>query len=264
MTTSIVDLAGRAESAIRRLKDVEGVSVRAEGAEIREIHIVTSSERPPKNIVRDVQTMLRTALQVSIDHRVVSVAFASRSATTAPVERMERMEPADELPVPEPAVPEAPPEPAFSEPQEPVAAREERIRFESVNLFVSGPRTQAQVELRWKGLPRIGSASGWSTRDESHRLVAQATAAAVQEFLADPVALNVHGVEFVDMGGRRVVVVSLSFLAHRQEKVLTGSCMVAQDTPQAVVLATLDSLNRLVGGLRVKEPIEYVLRPSTH
>lgn len=257
MTTSIADLAGRAESAIRRLKDVEGVSVRADGAEIREIHIVTSSDRPPRNIVRDVQTILRAALNLTIDHRVVSVAVASHSAPPA-------ADLADESPAPEPAAVEPVPEPVVAEPEPPATARDERIRFESVNLFVSGPRTQAQVELRWKGLPRIGSASGWSTRDESHRLVAQATAAAVQEFLADPVALNVHGVEFVEMGGRRVVVVSLSFLAHRQEKVLTGSCMVAQDTPQAVVLATLDSLNRLVGGLRVKEPIEYVLRPSTH
>jgi hypothetical protein len=28
------------------------------------------------------------------------------------------------------------------------------------------------------------------------------------------------------------------------------------------VLATLSALNRVVGGMRVKEPTEYVLRPS--
>jgi len=55
----------------------------------------------------------------------------------------------------------------------------------------------------------------------------------------------------------------VSFVAHRQEKMLTGSCAVAHDTPQAVVLATLDALNRVVGGLRVKEPTEYVLRPTS-
>ena len=38
---------------------------------------------------------------------------------------------------------------------------------------------------------------------------------------------------------------------------------IEQDPPQAVVLATLDALNRVVGGLRVKEPTEYVLRPTT-
>lgn len=85
----------------------------------------------------------------------------------------------------------------------------------------------------------------------------------MQEFLADPVALNVQGVEFVDFGRHRVAVVAVSFVAHRQEKLLTGTCRIEQDTPQAVVLATLDALNRVVGGLRVKEPTEYVLRPTS-
>ena len=120
------------------------------------------------------------------------------------------------------------------------------------------------MELRWKGLPRIGNASGWSARDDAQRLVAQATTTAVQEFLADPVALNVRDVTFVDVGGRRVAVVVLSLLAHRHEKVLTGSCTVEQDTPQAVVLATLAALNRLVAGLRAKEPTEYGLRAESY
>lgn len=246
MTVSSTTLAARAEAAIRRLRDVEGVSVRAEGDDILEIHVLTSSERPPKNIVRDVQTVLRTGLGVGIDHRVVSVARAQSGETAA---------------APGPV---ATPEPLFDDGAETETPRPgERIQFEGVNLFVSGPRTQAQVELRWQGLPRIGSAAGWSARDESHRLVAQAAAAAVQEFLADPVALNVQGVEFETFGRHRVAVVALSFVAHRQEKLLTGSCRIEQDTPQAVALATLDALNRVVGGLRVKEPTEYVLRPTS-
>ena len=44
---------------------------------------------------------------------------------------------------------------------------------------------------------------------------------------------------------------------------LTGSCSLERDTTQAVVLATLSALNRLVAGMRVKEPTEYVLRAET-
>ncbi len=250
MTVTSTVLASKAEAAIRRLREIEGVSVHADGDAIREVHVLTSSERPAKNIVRDVQTVLKTRLGISIDHRVVSVAQAQPgygdddvpAAAPAPIERAE-----------------AAPAPAAREP-----VRDERIRFESVNLFVSGPRTQAQVELRWKGLPRIGSASGWSARDEAHRLVAQATASAAQEFLADPLAIGVQGVDFVEVGRHRTVVVLLSLQADRKEKVVTGSCVIEQDTPQAVVLATLSALNRVLGGLRVKEPTEYVLRPTTN
>jgi len=226
-------LAATAEAAIRRLRDVDGVRVRAEGDELTEIHVVSQSHRSPKQIVRDIQSVLRAELDLAIDHRIVSVALARPAGENAPAldtqpalgaGRDAHATPSTQHHVPEPA----PPSPSL---------KDERILFENVNLIVHGQRTQAQVELRWKGLPRVGNASGWGTRDESHRLVAQATTLAVQEFLADPIALNVREVSFCDVAGMRVVVVVLSLLAHRSEKVLTGSCTVDSDTPQAVVLA---------------------------
>ena len=249
-------LAERAEAAIRRLRDVEGVSVLTEGEDVREVHVVSSSQRAAKLIVRDVQAVLRTELGLAIDHRVVSVALARPEDARLP-DRPSRPAPPARGVDAEDRMPQA-------RVEDPPPAREDRIRYENANLIVHGQRTQAQVELRWKGLPRVGNASGFSARDDAHRLVAQATTLAVQEFLADPVALNVREVAFVDSGGHRIVVVLLSLLAHRHERVLTGSCTVLQDTTQAVVLATLDALNRLVAGMRVKEPTEYVLRAESY
>ena len=240
-------LAVRAETAIRRLRDVEGVSVRAEGEELVEIHVVSSAARSAKQIARDVQAVLRTDLGLGIDHRIVSVALARGEAGPAARATREHAE-----------------RPATSARAERAAPeRDDRIRYENANLIVNGQRTQAQVELRWKGLPRIGNASGVSARDDAHRLVAQATTLAVQEFLSDPIALNVRDISFVETGGHRVAVVVMSLLAHRHEKVLTGSCTVERDATQAVVLATLAALNRLVAGMRVKEPTEYVLKAET-
>ena len=249
MTASSAMLASRAESTLRdRIPDIEGVTVRAEGTDIREIHVLTRSGRSPKKLVRDIQTVLSAGLGVSIDHRVVSIVRSAGPATEAGGAAAAAMADPDSGP-------------ALAEVTE-LPTRDQRIRYDSVNLFVSGPRTQAQVELRWRGLPRVGSASGWSARDDAHRLVAEATVAAVQEFLDDPVALGVASAEIVGLARAKVAVVSLTLLAHRQEKLLTGSCVIEQDTPQAVVLATLAALNRVVGGLRVKEPTEYVLRPT--
>jgi hypothetical protein len=269
MSTMESPLASRAEAAIRRLRDVDGVSVRADGEELVEIHVVSHSDRPAKHIVRDVQAVLRTDLGVAIDHRVVSVALARDAAAG---EEPVREPVAHAAPEREPGVPRragarpggAPARGSTAPEARVPESIDDRIRYENVNLIVHGARTQAQVELRWKGLPRIGNASGFSARDDSQRLVAQATALAVQEFLADPVALQVRDVAFMDVTGRRVVVVMLALLAHRHEKVLTGSCTVEHDTPQAVVLATLSALNRLVAGMRAKEPTEYVLRAETY
>jgi hypothetical protein len=246
-----------AESAIRALRDVEGVSLQIEGDEIREVHVLTCSKRPPKQIVRDVQTVLLTRFNRSIDYRVVSVAFTKGRSAAEPAASEPNVVPAGA-----PAGAAARAGRALLE-SEFETAGAERIRFGSVNLFVSGARTQSQVELRWKGLARMGGASGWSTRDGAHRLIAQATIAAVQEFLDGEVAFGLPDVEFVRMGRRRTALVALSLLAHRQEKVLVGSCAVEQDVQQAVVLATLAALNRIVGGLPTRVPTEYVLRPTS-
>ena len=234
--------AARAEAAIKGLRDVEAVSIQADGDDIRELHILTTSTRPAKQIVRDVQTLLLTRFSRSIDHRVVSVAYANPEreiAAPAPVAR-----PAE--------APEAAP-----------AVADERIRFAGVNLYVSGGRAQAQVELKWKGLPRMGSASGIGARDRSHRIIAAATVAALQEYLEDELALSVEDADIVRVGRQDVAMVSLALLSHRQVKSLVGCCTVEQDAQQAVALATLSALNRVVGGLRTKEPTEYVLRPTS-
>ncbi|MBI1798100.1 MAG: hypothetical protein HYR73_00255 [Candidatus Eisenbacteria bacterium] len=229
-----------AEAAIRRLRDVEDVRIQAAEEGIREIHVVSSSRRPAKQIVRDIQSLLEARFSRTFDHRVVSVAFVD------PGPRPLIAQPIELHPLPESSDP-----------------LEDRIRFGSVNLYISGSRAQAQVELRWKGAPRTGSASGWSTREGAFRLIAEATLAAVQEFVDEEVGLGLAEVEIIRMGRQEVVVVGLALLAHRQEKLLVGSCAVEQDVQQAVALATLGALNRVLGGLRTKEPTEYVLRPSS-
>jgi hypothetical protein len=239
----------RAEAAIRSLRDVEGVSIQAEGDDIRELHILTTSRRAAKQIVRDVQTLLLTKFNRTIDHRVVSVAFANAPGA-APA------------PLPGPAVPAPELAPAGAAVAA-VAADDERVRYTSVNLYVAGPKVQAQVELKWKGVTRVGSASGFGSRDGAHRLVAEATIAALQEYVEDELALSVEDAAVVKTGRQDVVMVSLALLSHRQSKILTGCCTADQDAQQAVVLATLMALNRVVGGLRTKEPTEYVLRPTS-
>lgn len=271
MDTTRTSWTTQAENELRALRDVEAVSIEADGDDIRELHVLSRSRRPAKQIVRDVQAVLMTRFKRSIDHRVVSIAFTdvertngtahgtpAHGARAAAAEAAPAPGAASERPAPA-ARPEPRPAPARPAP----AATDDRIRFGSVNLYVSGARAQAQVELRWKGVPRMGSASGWSTREGALRLIAQATLAALQEYLSEEVAIGIDDVHVLSMGRRSVVVASLTLLAHRHEKALVGCCTVEHDAQQAAVLATLAALNRVVGGLRTKEPIEYVLRPAS-
>ena len=236
MDSTRTSWTAKAEAAILTLRDVEGASIQAANDEVREIHVLTSSSRPAKQIVRDVQTLLLTRFNQSIDHRVVSVAYTEPGVA----------------PGPRPGV--APGPSRDSQQDGAPAALVDRPRFVSANLYVSGSRAQAQVELKWRGVPRMGSASGWSTRDSAFRLIATATTAAIQEYLEDGLALSLTEVEFVRLGRHTVVVVALELLAHREQKMLVGCCAVGQDRQQAVVLATLAALNRVLGGLPGREP----------
>jgi hypothetical protein len=230
-----------AEIGLRGLADVEDAKILVEGGEIREVHVISASHRPAKLIVKDVVGLIWTRYNRRIDHRIVGVVRVQARGNGAP-----KIEARPVLEEPAPVIEDA-----------------SRIRFGSVNLYMDGARAQAQVELRWKGVLRMGSASGWCSRDGAQRLVAAATLAALQEFLDDDVALGIEGVDVVRVGGHEVAIVGLALLTHRQEKLLTGCCTVGRDLPQAVALASLSALNRVVGGLKTKEPIEYLLRPAS-
>jgi len=232
----VIDIAQVEETIRRHAKGVESVRVLAEGDEVREIHVLARSGQSAKLIVRDIRNVLLNRFDLTIDHRIVSVVF----------------EPEE--------MPEAGSEPAR---RAPVRSADARIRFGSVNVYVTGRRAQAQVEVRWKGVPRMGSASGWGSRDQALHLVVQATLATLQEFLDDGIAFGFEGLEVIRVGRREVVVVGLELMAYRAHKSLVGACTVEADVQQAAVLATLSALNRVIGGLPTREPTEYVLRPTS-
>jgi hypothetical protein len=225
--------------------------------------------------VRDVESALNAYLRKRIDHRVISVVMEREEADGVDSDRTAG---ADAAGAGMPAKPVTPPPaearrrepaegPTFGESSLPAApargTRRERLRFVSANLYVAGLRTQAQVEIAWQGVTRMGSATGPSTRDNAARLVASATLQALQPFLGEVRTLAVQDVARVRMGGRTVVVVAVKLLEQRSEKALTGSCTLEHDLPQTVVFATLSAVNRILGGVAVREPVEYELRPTS-
>jgi hypothetical protein len=257
---------------LRRLREIEYATITTDGEEIKEVHIVARTARKPKQIVRDVESALKATLGRNVDHRVISVVIEREDAAPTNVSRAAPPRPPAEPPVaeaPRPTVSEARRMPEPAERYAPRARVAEpttggaRVRFVSANLYVAGLRTQAQVELTWRGMTRLGSATGPSTRENAERLVASATLSALQPFLGEERTLAVEDVARLRMGRRTVYVVSVKLLEQRSEKVLTGSCTLEQDTPQTVVFATLAAVNRILGGLSTQEPVEYELRPAS-
>ena len=72
------------EDELEKIHGVTGVRVVGDEAP-SEIHIVATNERPPKQIVRDVQSLTTTNLGETIDHRIVSVVQLDEAPAAADV-----------------------------------------------------------------------------------------------------------------------------------------------------------------------------------
>ena len=62
------------EDVISKVSGVVSVKVVEENGEPREIHVIASSDKNPKQIVRDIETMVLASLGFKLDRKIISVA----------------------------------------------------------------------------------------------------------------------------------------------------------------------------------------------
>jgi hypothetical protein len=195
------------ESIIGRLRDVIAVSVvEDEKGDIVEVHVLTSSDRSPKQVVRDVESAVMARLGIAIDHKKVSVAQVAGSSS-----------------------------PRYDH---------SRLKFTDVSISLNGSRTEATVRLTKDGIMCSGSASGTPTPNGQMKLIASATLRSVEDFVQVDSSFVLEDVVETQVGGRRAAVVLVSMMTNRGEELLTGCALIKQDVWKAVVNATLDAINR--------------------
>ena len=198
-----------------------------DGLEIDEIHVVATYDRAPKQIVRDIESLILNTHNIRIDHKKVSIAQLHDAGA------------ADVAPDVEEVVSEKVSETLEKHP-------DERIRFVSAKSNTYGLRWEVTVELDRGGIPASATANGAATTQNKARLVAQATTEALNNYLSEKEAVAVEEVHRVDGTRHRAVMVMLSVLTDRTEKILVGSSLMEDDMPRAVVQATLDAANRAI------------------
>lgn len=236
-----------AQKLLLSLRDIAGASITVseDGTSITEVNVLAEGHRPPKQIVRDVRSALRAEYQVDVDYRRISVA--------------QRREPEADR-ASEDDGPTILTLPAAHVEEEPSA---QRFRFQGVNLAVAGGSAQVQVELSLGDREAVGESAGVASGIGISRLVAQATLDAVAKFLDPSSFLDLRDIQVVTLGGEEIALVSISLVKARNEKSLTGSAPARPTLQEGVAYATLCALNRVLGRLRYREPIEYQVRPTS-
>jgi hypothetical protein len=196
------------EHELARLPDVSAarVVVDDEGRPV-EIHVLAASDKHPKQIVRDVQSVAMASFGLDLDRRVVSVVRLQDSVDA---------------------------EPAGS-----------RVVLRSVFSDQHGQRALFRVTLARGTEEWVGSAEGSLASSARLRLAATATLDALRRFMPIADAADIETAAVVKSSERSVVVVNVVFGFAGREEAVSGSAVV-RDAGEidATVRAVLDATNR--------------------
>lgn len=201
------------EHVIRQLRDVLSARVVVDktGA-IQEIHVLVSSNRSPKQVVRDVESALLASHGIIVDHRKISVAQMQGTL---------------------------------------LRSVRNRLRVADVELTINGTKAEATVHLQRGSETFTGQAAGQGSQANQLRLIASATVRAVEQACRMTDQIVVEDINpNVMVAGRQIVVAVVNMLSQYGEDVLTGSALVRSDVNRAVVNAVLDALNRRTAALQ--------------
>lgn len=130
-----------------------------------EIHVLASDRKPPKAIIRDIQSALAAAFQVQVDYRIISVAQ-----------------------IPPPALP----------------GGGLRLRHDGLSITTHGTRVEARVSLAFCDDIKCGQAVCTTAPTSRARGVAQATLDAIGAFTGAPERYELLSIESAFAAGQPV------------------------------------------------------------
>lgn len=200
------------EEGLSRLDSVDAARVINQGDKITEIHVIAASDKPTKQIARDVQSLAMARFGLPIDHRVISVVQINPEQLDLSV----------------------------------VA----RAALMGVSESPNGVRTTIKVTLRYEDEEHVGTATGPAVASARLRLVGEATIDAIEKTFdaVPPIALD--SITKTHVGSHDVIVAIVVAAGTRGgEDLNVGSAVSLSSDDDAGVRAVLNALNRRLSSL---------------
>ena len=190
-----------------------------ETGRLTEIHILSSHELHPKQIVRNVESALSAGFGLLIDRRIISVAQLRADATTFQAKGLERDE-LDETP------------------------RRTRSVLIAFDTSASAPLdASCSVTVQSDRQTITGNGTGANTPQGR----AEAAARALFDALSlgdDQLRLGLEGATLIEANGKTYVLIAAHGVRGRETSLLTGIAAVTRSTEEAAILAGLQATNR--------------------
>jgi hypothetical protein len=173
--------------------------------DLSEIHVMASTKRAPKQIVRDIESLLFVKFGFRVDYRKISLVQLGEEQI---------------LPL------------GLS-----------RLKLLSVHYKAAPVGAEAEVQIGSPEGLQVGLAQGEGVGEAE--LVAQATLNALQQVVGAKAELALRGVDRFSLGERRIIVVQVSSLFPAGEENLLGVSFIGgEGETEASARATLDAVNR--------------------
>jgi hypothetical protein len=225
----------RAEELILTLPGVVSAKIiESESGAVEQIHVLTTAELTPKQVVRNIESALMAHLAMRVDHRKISVAITSEAKpkpqAAQPTPRSNFMMAGDMTP---------------AGGVRRYTAR--KLYFEDVE--VRGSRSKGvscRVTLRKGEESYIGEAHGIEGDRSRLDLAARATVFAIGSAEGREGQLAVEGVKVMEAFEREYVFVGVTVRNGRESQLLVGNCEIKGSAETASALAVLAATNRWV------------------
>jgi len=198
------------EAVIKQIKGVISTRVVLDrDGNFEEIHILANVERSPKQIVRDVETVIMVAFGISLDHKIISVVQIGEENL------------------------------GFS-------SENWRPSIHSINTTLSKLKSDVTVAVLIKDKIIEGAASGSNSPLNCMRLVSEAVLNAMEKYFEGKVHFSVDEIARLKFGGEEIIVVSVFLVCPEMEVTLLGASFIKNDEREAICKATLSAINRKI------------------
>jgi hypothetical protein len=222
-----------------------------------EVHILATTGKAAKQLVRDVQSVAITSSGVDIDHRIVSVVQLEDDAATAAAPAV--VTPAAATATAEPPAPTSATEPGAEAHDVAVATNGNghkvvnghRVVVDSVLVAKHELRAKATVTLRRGEEQAVGVSEGTVASSARWRIVAEAALNALRTLEPGAVTVSVEMAGVQRIGDRALGIVTMIMVIPPHEELLAGVAPVRGGAEEdAVARAVLDATNRRLARLR--------------
>lgn len=197
---------------------------------LTEIHLLSDGEVAPKQIVRNVETLLRTAFDLTIDHRIVSIAVLKEGADLDEVYgNGDRERTATKATAPQ------------------ISTSVPRVVFQGLRVVQeSSLKCTAFVELKLGDVIFEGSHRDTDTPRGRMYSAARAVIEALEYLAQKEMAFYLAWIEELHVFQDDVLVALVEGRRHLDQVRMLGAAKLEDDPPEAAVRAVLDAVNRFI------------------